>query len=203
MKRLILSFLTGLLAFGAMAQTKSLEFFYIAHDRSTPVSVLSKRLKDVYQNAIYDEEMATIFYFPNADNPIVVRINLPDDNRSRFEEILAELRTKPHHDIYADMDFKHILNLFNKYDFVDENGQQNYSSVLLCWYVNPEFWMLKYHEQLIASLHFNLELEKYQNFVSTEIWHGEGDGIEQYVDFEHPFGSKNLCPGLPFMLLQY
>jgi hypothetical protein len=83
----------------------------------------------------------------------------------------------------------------------DADGNQTYSSVLFCWYVNPDFWQFQYNEKLIASLYFNLELEKYQGYVTTQIWHSEGDGIR--VNKRYPFGTKNLCRGMDFMLLQY
>lgn len=183
------------------AQNQSLEFYYIAHDRTTPVADLCQRLESVYETALTYDDVAVIFYLPNYDEPITVKMNLPGDNRDEFKNIISELRLKSSHEIYADIDYQSIVHLINEHDFIDADGNQTYSSVLFCWYVNPDFWQFQYNEKLIASLYFNLELEKYQGYVTTQIWHSEGDGIR--VNKRYPFGTKNLCRGMDFMLLQY
>ena len=103
--------------------------------------------------------------------------------------------------VYADIDYATIIDLINQNDFIDSEGNPTYSSVLFCWYVNPDFWQFQYNEKLIASLYFNLELEKYQGYVTTQVWHARGDGIK--VNKRYPFGTKNLCRSMNFMLQQY
>ena len=183
------------------AQNQSLEFYYIAHDRTTPVGDLCSRLEQVYETALSYEDFAVIFYLPNYDEPMVVKVNLPGDNREEFGNIISELRLKSAHEIYADIDYAKIVELINEHDFIDQNGSPTYSSVLFCWYVNPDFWQFQYNEKLIASLYFNLELEQYPGYVTTQIWHAEGDGLE--VSRKYPFGTKNLCRNMGFMLQQY
>lgn len=183
------------------AQNQSLEFYYIAHDRTTPVADLCQRLESVYETALTYDDVAVIFYLPNYDEPITVKMNLPGDNRDEFKNIISELRLKSSHEIYADIDYQSIVHLINEHDFIDADGNQTYSSVLFCWYVNPDFWQFQYNEKLIASLYFSLELDKYQGYVTNQIWHSEGDGIR--VNKRYPFGAKNLCKGMDFMLLQY
>jgi hypothetical protein len=178
-----------------------LEFYYIAHDRTTPVADLCQRLESVYETALTYDDVAVIFYLPNYDEPITVKMNLPGDNRDEFKNIISELRLKSSHEIYADIDYQSIIHLINEHDFIDADGNQTYSSVLFCWYVNPDFWQFQYNEKLIASLYFSLELDKYQGYVTNQIWHSEGDGIR--VNKRYPFGAKNLCKGMDFMLLQY
>ena len=183
------------------AQSKSLEFYYIAHDRTTPVSDLCQRLESVYETALSYDDFAVIFYLPNYDEPMVVKINLDGDNRDDFTNLISELRIKTSHEIYADIDYATIIDLINQNDFIDSEGNPTYSSVLFCWYVNPDFWQFQYNEKLIASLYFNLELEKYQGYVTTQVWHARGDGIK--VNKRYPFGTKNLCRSMNFMLQQY
>lgn len=183
------------------AQNKSLEFYYIAHDRTTPVGDLCQRLESVYETALSYDDFAVIFYLPNYDEPIVVKVNLPGDNREQFKDLISELRLKTAHEIYADIDYQTIAGLINEHDFIDSEENPTYSSVLFCWYVNPDFWQFQYNEKLIASLYFNLELDKYKGYVTTQIWHAEGDGLK--VDRRYPFGTKNLCQGMHFMLQQY
>ena len=190
-----------MLPFAASAQNSSLEFYYIAHDRSTPVNDLCKRLEDVYKTALSYEDFAVIFYFPNYDEPIIVKVNLPGDNRDDFKKIISELRQKSAHEIYADIDYANIVDLINKNDFIDAAGNPRFTSVLFCWYVNPDFWLFQYNEKLIASLYFNLELDRYKGYVTTQVWHAAGDGLN--VDKKYPFGSKNICSGMDFMLLEY
>lgn len=202
MKRILYIFFLISFPLIGTAQTQSLEFYYIAHDRTTPVGDLCQRLEDVYETALSYEDFAVIFYLPNSyDNPIVVRMNLPGDNRDDFKKIISELRLKSSHEIYADIDHEHIVNLINEHDFIDEQGNPTYNSVLFCWYVNPDFWQFQYNEKLIASLYFTLELDRYQGYVSTQVWHAAGDGLK--VDRNYPFGTKNLCRTMDFMLSQY
>ena len=201
MKRLMFVLLLMVIPLAASAQSQSLEFYYIAHDRSTPVADLCDRLEEIYESALSYEDLATVFYLPNYDAPIVVKINLPGDNRNDFRKIISELRLKPAHEIYPDVDYENIINLVNTHDFIDESGEPTFTSVLFCWYVNPDFWQFQYNEKLIAALHFNLELGKYKDFVTTQVWHASGDGL--VVDPKLPYGTKNLCGETDFMLQQY
>ena len=201
MKKLVYLSVLLLIALSAGAQTQSFEFYYIAHDRTTPVSELCDRLELVYETAMSYDDYAVIFYFPNSVQPIIVKMNLPGDNRADFKTILYELRTKSMHEIEVDVDYNNIMNLVNTHDFVDADGNPMFSSALFCWYVNPSFWLYKYNEELIARLYFNLELDKYKGYVDTQIWHSKDDGMS--VDSAYPFGRKNLCRNMGFMLLQY
>ena len=201
MRRLAYILLMLALPVMGYAQSKSLEFYYIAHDRTTPVSDLCQRLESVYETALSYDDFAVIFYLPNYDEPMVVKMNLDGDNRDDFKNLISELRIKTSHEIYADIDYATIVDLINQHDFIDSEGNATYTSVLFCWYVNPDFWQFQYNEKLIASLYFNLELEKYQGYVTTQVWHAQGDGIN--VNKRYPFGTKNLCRSMNFMLQQY
>lgn len=200
-----ISILLLLMPFMASAQDQSLEFFYIAHDSTTPVNILSERLEEVYENALNYEDYAVIFYMPNNDRPLIVKVNLEDDNRDDFKNIISELRLESAHDIRVDIDIEKIIELFNTYDFISESGEPQFSSVRFCWYINPDFWLFQYNEALIANLYFTLELEKYHRsgYVTTEIWHAKDDGLEDKVDRRYPFGTKNLCSTISFKLFPY
>lgn len=201
MKKLLYMSLFMLLPLIGSAQNQSFEFYYVAHDRTTPVNDLCSRLESVYESAMSYEDLAVVFYLPNYDQPKVVKMNLPGDNRDEFKNIISDLRMKPYHEIFADVDYRTISDIINEHDFIDEEGRPAYTSVLFCWYVNPDFWQFGYNERLIASLYFNMEFEKYLGYVTTQVWHADGDGL--VVDKDRPFGSKNLCWNLPFMLMQY
>lgn len=201
MKRILIICVVVLMSIPVAAQKQSFEFYYIAHDRTTPVADLCTRLEQVYETALSYEDYAVIFYMPNSDAPIVVKVNLPEDNRDEFKNIISELRLKPSHEIFADVDYENIIQLINRYDFINDKGTPTYKSVLLCWYVNPDFWQFNYNEELIATLYFNLELDKYIGYVETQIMHSSEDGLK--VDDKYPFGTMNLCKKMNFMLLPY
>ncbi len=201
MKKILLTFLFVMVSLAGLAQSQSFEFYYIAHDRTTPVADLCRRLEQVYDMARSYEDIAVVFYLPNYDEPKIVKVNLPGDNRDDFKQIIRELRIKDAHECFADLDYENIIQLVNEHDFISESGEQTYTSVTFCWYVNPDFWHFKYNEHLIASLYFALELDKYPSYVTTQVWHADNDGLE--VDSENPFGSKNLCKNMNFLLQQY
>ena len=201
MRKVAIGVLTLLLSLSGFAQNKSLDFYYIEHNRSTPVADLCDILQEVYDDADRYDDMAVIFYMPNYDDPLIVKMNLDGDNRQDFKDIISELRLKPAHEVYVDIDHDNILNLINEHDFIDVDGKPTYSSVTFCWYINPEFWQFGFNEELIASLYFILELDRFAGYVRTQIWHAKGDGIK--VDGEQPFGPKNLCRDMYFMLYQY
>lgn len=201
MKRLSILLLMVITSITAFAQSQDFEFYYISHDRTTPVDDLCDRLEYIYENALGDESYAVIFYLPNYDEHIEVRINLEDDNRDDFKILVRELREKDAHENYAYHDYESIMKLINKYDFIDEEGNRQYSSVLFCWYVTPYFWDWGCNESLIARLYFTLELDKYRGYVNTQIWHAQYDDLQ--VDERNPFGNKNLCRQMGFVLMPY
>lgn len=203
--RRIVSLILMLMPLQGFAQIQSLEFYYIAHDRPTPVNDLCERLEYTYNNSLDDESVAVIFYLPNGDKPLVVKVNLPGDNRGDFEKIISELRVEMSHEIYVYKDIEVITDLFNTYDIVTDNGEQIFSSVLFSWYVNEEFWMLDYNKSLFANLYFILELEKYRKdgYVSIEFWHAKDDGLESRINQQDPFGPKGLCGDLRLQLFNY
>lgn len=201
MKKILLILSFAMMSIAGMAQSQSFEFYYIAHDRTTPVADLCRRLEQVYDMARSYEDMAVVFYLPNFDEPKIVKVNLPGDNHEEFKGIISELRLKPAHEIFVEEDYQNILNIVNEHDFLTPSGEAAYSSVMFCWYVNPDFWQFKYNERLIASLYFALELDKHEGYVTTQVWHADNDGL--VVDPELPFGNKNLCRKMNFMLQQY
>lgn len=183
----------------ASAQEKTLEFYYIAHDYSTKVNDVCSMLEEKYEMALEFEDCAMIFYLPNKENPIVVKMNLEGDNRDEFSNLLAELRGRYAHDSYSYVDLQAITDIFNQHDILDESSMPAYRSVLMTWYINPSFWSLNYNETLIASLYFILELDKYSDYVTIDIWNASDERIN--FNRERPFGNKNLVWKHPFHML--
>jgi len=182
---------------------QELKFIYVAHDRTTPVGQLADRLSALYEDAVYDSSLAVIFYLANSDSPKIVKINLPGDNRKDFEDFLGELWNKSAHEIYAEVDREKIPGLLNgDTDFIGEDGLPEFSNFTMTYYVTPTFWNMGYNEYIIAAVYFILELDKMPpRSFEMQIWHSRDDGLK--YDTERPFGSKNLCAGYQFLLLQY
>ena len=202
MKRLCIFLLSCLLPLSALSQTQSLEFVYVAHDRTTPVNALCERLTEIHDYAMQDESMAVIFYLANADAPRIVRMNLPGDNRDDLGGLLGEIRYKSAHEIFPDVDQEEIVRLFDEVDFLNDSGNPSFTSFKMTWSVNPTFWSLGYNESLIARLFFTLDLGSLSGgYFNMEVWHARNDGLK--YDEEMPFGPKNLCGDYPFFLLEY
>lgn len=197
--RLINILLCLIIPLMATAQYKTFEFYYIAHDYSSKVDDICSMLEEKYEMALEYSDCAMVFYLPDRETPKIIKMNIKGDNRGDFEELLAELRGRYSHETYAYVDIEKITEIFNDADILDENGTPLFQSVLMTWFVNPSFWSMQYNESLIASLYFILDLEKYRDFVTIDIWNSSDDKI--IIDKKNPFGAKNLMGSYPFHLL--
>lgn len=183
----------------ASAQDKTFEFYYIAHDYSSKVESICSMLEERYEVAMEYDDCAIIFYLPNGDTPFVVKMNLPGDNRRDFDQLIAELRMRYSHDTYVYVDLPQIVDIINKNDFIDDDGNFSFRSMRMAWFVNAAFWGMNYNESLIAALYFILELDKYQDYVTIDIWDTGDERIR--IDQRYPFGQKNLTSNYSFSLL--
>lgn len=191
--------LTLMLPLLASAQEKTFEFYYIAHDYSTKVNDICSMLEEKYEMALEFSDCAMVFYLPDRENPKIVRMNVPGDNRAEFEELISEFRARYTHEIYAYVDLEQIVEIFNDSEIIGEDGKPLVQSIRMAWFVNPSFWAMNYNESLIASLYFILDLEKYKDYVTIDIWNSSDENI--IVDRQTPFGLKNLMGNYPFHLL--
>ena len=94
MKRLLSILLLGFLTLSVRAQDistseQTLEFYYIAHDRTSPVGKICDFIKERQKEATYYKDLAMIFYLANGDAPMIVRMNLPGDNRGHLQTSVA------------------------------------------------------------------------------------------------------------------
>lgn len=183
----------------ASAQDKTFEFYYIAHDYSSKVESICSMLEERYEVAMEYDDCAIIFYLPNGDTPFVVKMNLPGDNRRDFDQLIAELRMRYSHDTYVYVDLPQIVDIINKNDFIDDDGNFSFRSMRMAWFVNAAFWGMNYNESLIAALYFILDLDKYQDYVTIDIWDTGDERIR--IDRRYPFGQKNLTSNYSFSLL--
>lgn len=208
MKRLflVLLCLTALAPLRAQVASSSqkLSFVYIAHDENTAVSVLTGRLKRLYENAVdLPEENAVIFYLPNGESPITVRVNTANDNRNDFGSIIDELQSKRSHDVDRYTDLARIQEIFEENDIVDADGNPRFRSVEFLYYVNSTFWDMGNHEFIIASLFWIMDMEKYvkSNYMRVNIFYGKDDAVR--FNENEPFGHKALCRSMRFIPMPY
>lgn len=201
MKNIRILFISLLLALPmiAFAQDKTFEFYYIAHDYSTRVESICSMLEETYEVALEYEDCAVVFYLPNGEKPIVVKMNIPGDNRRDFNDLLSELRTRYTHDSYVYVDLPNMVDIINSADFIDEEGNPLYRSARFTWFINSSFWDMKYNESLISASYFILELDKYRDYVTIDIWDTGDERIR--VNRNSPFGKKNLSGNYRFNLL--
>lgn len=163
MKRLLL-LLTGILLFlnSGIAQERSndeLNFYYIAHDRKTNVQRLSHELQRAYDN-LKEYDNAGIFYLANGEEPIIVKVNLPDENEKDFPHLIGEMQEKIAHDIFADYDIDRILDLFTVTPFVNDNDELLYNQVNWNYYITSNFWTMMYNESIISTLYWTFDMDQ-------------------------------------------
>lgn len=163
MKRLLL-LLTGILLFlnSGIAQERSndeLNFYYIAHDRKTNVQRLSHELQRAYDN-LKEYDNAGIFYLANGEEPIIVKVNLPDENEKDFPHLIGEMQEKLAHDIFADYDIDRILDLFTVTPFVNDNDELLYNQVNWNYYITSNFWTMMYNESIISTLYWTFDMDQ-------------------------------------------
>ena len=205
MRKILSFFLFSLLPVLASAQTQTLQVFYVTKDYTTDVNPLCRDLRDMYSAAEKDPSQAVVFYLANSTSPMIVRMNLPGDNRKDFDKIIGALMTKSETIINPTTDLEGITHLFDEISLLDASGAPVFMSAEIRYYVTPTFWELGYNEQLIASAYFVLDMDadwaRENNYFDMSIYHTESDGLE--ADPKQPFGEKNLCYNYNFQLLTY
>lgn len=170
------------------ASQQMFSFVYIAWDRSMSMQTLLDNMRDAYNHALVDGP--TIFYLSCGSQPIIVRVNTPDDNRDMYEqELLDNLRQQIDYSVDGIYDKQRIHELLRENNFVDENGNLVYKRTDFAFHVGQKFWDMANNETLIAALFFELDLGSYLS--------GESFGVNVYcpraldIDGKYPFGKLN------------
>jgi len=198
---------TGVVLFAMLgslpAQDTSLQFLYITKDYNTRVNPLIEEIKDVFNFVQYDASSSAIFYLADIETPIVVKVNLPGDNRKDIDLIYSALTTQSETAIDPALDLEVIPRLFEQHPLISETGEHLFTDLELRYYVCPSFWELYYNEQVIAALWFVMEFDQpwARDYVSMSIFHQTGDGLQP--DLAQPFGPMDLCKNYQFQLLTY
>ena len=92
-----------------------------------------------------------------------------------------------------------MIDIINNADFIDKEGNPLYRSMRFTWFINSSFWDMNYNESLISASYFILELDKYRDYVTIDLWDTGDERI--LVNRNYPFGKKNLAAGYRFNLL--
>lgn len=185
------------------AQSQTLQLVYITKDHTTETNPLVRDIMDLYHSAERDKSQAVIFYLANASRPIIVKVNLPDDNRKDMNMIIDALVSKSETMISPSDDLRHFVEIFNQHDVIDENQNPLFLNAEILYYITPAFWELQYNEQIIAAAYFALGMDEpwANGYFSMSIYHNENDGL--VVNQDMPFGHKRLCKNYNFFLLTY
>lgn len=178
----------------AQKEIRTLNFVYIAHDRTTPTTSLANKLEEFYNQGLRFPENAFVFYLANRDKPNVVTLNLPNDNRDDFETlILGELQNRMEHTINVGYDVDSIVDIFNQNDFLGERGNLKYESVIWDFYVAEDFWANKNHESLIAKLYWIMDIAKLKEHNFNFQIRCSKDLFKKIENETLLFGVKNLA----------
>ncbi len=208
MKKYLIILFCLFITMPTLAQNRSsqrLTFVYIAHDVNTDTQALVARLKELFKDTInYPDMRATIFYLANQSTPIVVKINMPGDNRKDFDEILYSLQNSRYHEIYPMEDVENIVQIFNENDILTDEGTRIYQGVDWIYYINSTFWERNNNEHVIAKLFFVMDMEQMirTNYMTLDFYYGEKNDAIAYNRIS-PFGDKGICRSIEFMPLPY
>lgn len=145
-----------LCALAMHAQDRDINFIYVVHDHTTPISDVTALLRERYNMITGDGFMQAVFYMPNGSSPIVVKLNTPDANHEDFQnKLLAEINDRNSHDVDAGADLENITKIFSdlKLDNPDEEVELSFSFL-----VTPQFWDIGNNEAVIAGLYYALDL---------------------------------------------
>ena len=171
----------------------NLHVIYIDHETSTPVARLSERLREQRNDAIEVDD-AFIVYMADGSKPLVSLVNLPDtkgrDKEEAMYAIFDALQNVNSHNIIESEDRRLLLELFDEFNFVDDNEKIRFNNVTIDFYIGPSFWALGY-EKIISHLYVALEIAKFpKERFSFNIF--KPKGVELGYSDEKPFGVGNL-----------
>ena len=196
MKEGVIILLLTLFCFNLTAQDtrqNELHFVYISHSLDTQTEKVCDDIKKIRDNAM-NHRLPTIIYFANLKSPVVTIIAVDgegmDDTeygKENYNTMLSEMREKSFHNIDPSTDIETITQLFDKHDFLDQNGNPKYASMKWTLYVSQAFWDLNYNEKVIANLYFILDIARLpKDFFHMSVYNTSTKDLK--YDKEKPFG---------------
>ncbi|MCF0126496.1 MAG: hypothetical protein HUJ68_12235 [Clostridia bacterium] len=174
----------------------NLHFVYIAHEITTPVNELCARLTALQEDAIEIND-ALIIYLSDGKASIVTFTNLKDvsdkgrDKDIAFIEVISALQDANSHDVIASYDVENIINLFEEYNFVNDEGGIIYNNVTFDFYVGKSFWTLGNNEKVISHLYHDFSMANLpKNQFVLNIYVPKSDHLRYPQGM--PFGDNNV-----------
>ncbi len=174
----------------------NLHFVYIDHEVTTPVNDLCKKLRGLQEDATEVDD-GLIIYLSDGKTSLFSFTNLKDnfgknrDTEQAFVEIIAALQDANSHDVNAHEDINNILELFDEYNFIDENGEVTWANVTFDFYVGTSFWALGNNEKVIAHLYESMSLANLpKDKFNINIFKTKSDHLVFQPGL--PFGDNNL-----------
>lgn len=194
-----LFFLLFILVGEIKAQDKAsmnLHFVYIDHEVTTPITELCGRLRSLQEDATEVDD-ALMIYLSDGRASLVSFTNMKDtsgqgrDKELAFVEIISALQDANSHDVIATEDIKNIIELFDEYNFVEDDGSIMYNSVSFDFYVGASFWTLGNNEKVISHLYHDFSMSELpKDKFNLNIYVPKTD----HVSFPEgmPFGDNNI-----------
>ena len=149
-------------------QTKNYQFVYIDHEVNTPVNQICEKIKELNEDSSETGDALIIYLstgLPDEGYRMLSLTNLKDetekgqDSEEAFNNILEALQNSNYHSVNSKRDVENILDLFNKYNYLDEDGKISYKNVKLSFYVGSRFWTLGYEYSVLSYLYALLDVE--------------------------------------------
>lgn len=194
----------------AQNSEKRLQIVYIDHEVTTPTDAVNRRLTErFYQVSSYESD-ALIIYLSNGRRSPMAFVNLkefltenqlalltssgqPRDTEEAFRVVKEALNSANSHTVDAKADINNILELIDRFNVFDENGKLNYKELRFEFYIEPNFWLLRNNEKVIARLYsllFNGIPSSEKEKISFRVLKPKGTQLE-YSEGQ-PFGDSNL-----------
>lgn len=174
----------------------NLRFVYIAHENTTPIARLWEKVRSMRNDAVEVDD-ALIVYLADGRTPIVSFTNLSDpagrhrEGNEAFMAINTAMQDAISHDVFAKEDRRTILDLFEKINFVGNDGNLRFNSVAFDFYVGSTFFALGNNLQIIAHLFTAFEAASFpKDKLSFSVYKPKGMDLGE--DTSQLFGDNNI-----------
>lgn len=135
-------------------------FVYVAPDLAMDVNSLEKDLKTAHDYAMVNDDPA-IFYLAGYEKPVIVEINIGKNNADDYEDVFIwQIRKNKSWNV-ENSDRKIVLDLLQKYNLFNAEGNLNWQRTIISFHVGRDFWEGEKNKTLIAPLFFDINAAKY------------------------------------------
>lgn len=183
----------GIASAGNENNDKTFCFAYVAHSEVSTVNEIVNYLDSRFAKAEKDNDYVLVIYLANGEDPFIVEVNTPDDNRKEYKGLIEEFRSKRSHRVDPEYDLKKIAGLFERLDFMAPKSYNlSYGAVDWHFHVNSDFWAMGYNQSLISRLCFVMGVDYMENEnFRLRCYFSRYD--EPEIDLINPFGRMDYC----------